>query len=152
MDNAILAIACDHGGFELKQTLLPWLDDHGIRYTDLGCYHGESCDYPDMAHLVCEAIAGGRAGRGLLLCGTGLGMSIAANKHPGIRAACVSDTYSAKMARQHNDANVLCIGGRVLGSGLAAEILEIFLSTPFEEGGRHTKRVAKIMANEENWK
>ena len=152
MENTILAIACDHGGFELKQALIPWLDENGYSYLDLGCYHGESCDYPDMAHLVCEAIADGRAGRGLLLCGTGLGMSITTNKHPGIRAACVSDTFSARMARQHNDANVLCIGGRVLGPGLATEILEAFLTTPFEEGGRHTRRVAKIMANEENWK
>lgn len=140
----MIAIASDHGGFTLKQEILEHLKKRGIPYEDFGCYTAESCDYPDIAKPACEAVVSGRCEKALLFCGTGIGISMAANKIKGIRACACSDTFSAKYTRLHNDANVLCLGGRVVGPGLAAELVDLFLDTPFE-GGRHQLRVDKIM-------
>ncbi len=143
----MLALASDHGGFELKNEIKRYLDEKGIAYQDFGCDTPASCDYPDMAKLACDAVVSGQCEKALLFCGTGIGISMAANKIKGIRAAACSDYFSAKYTRAHNDANALCLGGRVVGPGLAAELVEIFLSTPFE-GGRHQKRIDKVMALE----
>ena len=145
----MIAIGSDHGGFALKQEIKQYLDEQGVSYIDVGCYEPVSCDYPDIAQTVCEKINSGECERGILLCGTGIGISIAANKIKGIRAACCDDYFSAKYTRLHNDANVLCMGGRVVGPGDACEIVNVFLNTGFE-GGRHAKRVAKITALESN--
>ena len=142
-----IALAADHGGFELKEAVRAHLDEQGIPYKDFGSFDGASCDYPDMAVAPCEAVVSGRCQLALLFCGTGIGISMAANKIKGIRAACCSDYFSAKYTRLHNDANVLCMGGRVVGPGLATEMVEVFLNTPFE-GGRHARRVDKLMALE----
>ena len=144
----MLAIGSDHGGFALKEEIKKYLDSKGIAYQDFGTLTGESCDYPDIANAACQAIVSGQCDRGILICGTGIGISMAANKVKGIRAACCSDYFSAKYTRLHNDANVLCMGGRVVGPGLATELVEVFLSTPFE-GGRHQRRVDMITAIEE---
>jgi len=138
-----IAIGCDHAGPALKAEILAHLDEKGIEYKDLGVQEGEKVDYPDKAREVCAAIIGGECDLGILICGTGIGMSISANKVRGIRAACCSDHFSAKYTRAHNDANVLCIGARVVGAGLAAELVDVFLETGFE-GGRHKRRVDKI--------
>ena len=143
----MLALASDHGGFELKNEIKKYLDDKGIAYKDFGCFTAESCDYPDMAKPACDAVVSGECEKALLFCGTGIGISMAANKVKGIRAAACSDYFSAKYTRAHNDANALCLGGRVVGPGLAAELVEVFLNTPFE-GGRHQKRIDKVMALE----
>ncbi|MCQ4949235.1 ribose 5-phosphate isomerase B [Bittarella massiliensis] len=135
----MLAIGCDHGGYALKEEVKKHLDERGIEYIDCGC-NGESVDYPVIASETCAHITSGECERGLLFCGTGIGISIAANKTPGIRAACCSDYYSAKYTRMHNDANVLCVGGRVISSGLACELVDVFLDTAYE-GGRHQRRV-----------
>jgi len=148
MEKKILAIGCDHGGYELKEFIKDMLDAENIEYKDFGC-DGEPVNYPDYADKVCRAIQSGECYRGILVCGTGIGMSMAANKHAGIRAACCSDEYSAKMTRQHNDANVLCLGGRVVGFGLAADMVHIFLNTEFE-GGRHLTRVNMLNALDNN--
>jgi ribose 5-phosphate isomerase B len=142
-DTRPLAIACDHAGFALKRELLAVLQQLGVRFEDLGTYDESSTDYPDFAHAVARGIAEGRYARGVLVCGTGIGMSIAANRHPGVRAALCTESFSARMARAHNDANVLCLGSRVVGAGVAQEILRAFLDTPFE-GGRHQRRVTKM--------
>ncbi|MBO5649591.1 MAG: ribose 5-phosphate isomerase B [Clostridia bacterium] len=142
-----LAIACDHGGYELKKEILAYLDAQGIAYCDFGCDSTASVNYPEYAAKVCRAIEDGSCTRGILVCGTGIGMSIAANKHRGIRAACCSDTFSARMTRMHNDANVLCLGGRVVGVGLALDMVKLFVETEFE-GGRHVERVAMLTALE----
>lgn len=138
-----VAIGCDHGGYQLKEEIKRYLQDTGIEYTDFGTYSEDSCDYPDYAKLVAEAVAAGQYTRGILICGTGIGMSIAANKVPGIRAALCHDCFSAKATREHNDSNILCMGERVVGRGLAMEIVKIWLSAEFT-GGRHQKRVDKI--------
>lgn len=138
-----IAIGADHAGYTLKEVLVAHLREQGVEVVDFGTHGPDSVDYPDYAHRVAEAVARGEADFGVLICGTGIGMSITANKVPGIRAAAVSDVYSAKMSRAHNDANVLCLGGRVVGPGLAIEILETWLRTPFE-GGRHARRLEKI--------
>src|SRR5882724_11516445 len=138
-----VAIACDHGGFELKRGLLPTLGELGATVLDLGSDGGESVDYPDFAAALADAVASGRATLGVLICGTGIGMSIAANRHRGIRAALCHDGLTARLARQHNDANVLVLGGRVIGVETAKDCLTTFLTTPFE-GGRHARRVAKL--------
>ncbi len=148
MEKKILAIGCDHGGYELKEFIKDMLDAENVEYKDFGC-DGEPVNYPDYADKVCRAIQSGECYRGILVCGTGIGMSMAANKHAGIRAACCSDEYSAKMTRQHNDANVLCLGGRVIGFGLAADMVHIFLNTEFE-GGRHLTRVNMLNALDNN--
>lgn len=138
-----LAIGADHAGFALKEELKKALDELGSSYEDLGTHDEASTDYPDFAHAMARGIHEGRFERGILVCGTGVGMSMAVNKHSGLRAVVCSDTFSARMARLHNDANVLCIGSRVVGSGLASDLVREFLETEFE-GGRHARRVAKI--------
>lgn len=143
----MLAIGCDHGGFELKTHIIKHLKEQGIEVYDFGTYSEESCDYPDIAEKVAKAVAAGEYERGILICGTGIGISIAANKVKGIRAALCADVYSAKMTRLHNDANILCLGGRVTGRELAFMICDTFLSQEFE-GGRHSNRIAKIHALE----
>ena len=148
MEKKILAIGCDHGGYELKETIKSYLTSNNIEFIDFGC-EGQSVNYPDYADKVCRAIQSGQCYRGILVCGTGIGMSMAANKHKGIRAACCSDTFSARMTRAHNDANVLCLGGRVVGFGLAIDMVELFLKTEFE-GGRHQTRVDMLTALENN--
>lgn len=138
-----IAIGSDHGGYELKQQLLAHLEELGHEVRDFGSFSPEKVDYPDIAAPLARAVAAGEYERGLLICGTGLGMSIAANKIHGVRAACCSDCYSAKLTREHNDANILCMGGRVLGIGLAKMMVDFFLSTPFA-GKHHEARIAKI--------
>ncbi len=138
----MIAIGCDHAGYEMKLAIKKALSEKGFTFADLGC-NGEPCDYPVIAKAVCEKVLSGECEKGILVCGTGIGMSIAANKIHGIRAALCSDSFSAKFTRMHNDANVLCIGARVLGTGLALELSEIFLTTEFE-GGRHIKRLDLI--------
>ena len=144
----MIVLAADHGGYLLKEEVKKHLDEKGIQYIDCGTYSTDSVDYPDMAKLACDKIVSGEADKGLLFCGTGVGISIAANKIKGIRACCCSDTFSAKYTRLHNDANVLAMGGRVVGPGLACEMVDLFLNTEFE-GGRHQRRVDKITALEE---
>jgi len=143
-----IIIGSDHGGIHLKEALKRHLAERGIEVTDAGTYTEESCDYPDIALKVCREITEGKAERGILVCGTGIGMSMAANKVKGIRAALCGDVFSATMSREHNDANVICLGERVLGTGLAVRILDAWLDTEFA-GGRHARRVDKIMAIEE---
>jgi ribose 5-phosphate isomerase B len=138
-----LAIASDHGGFMLKASLTAALQKDGHEIEDLGTRSTESVDYPDFAHAVAKLVADGKVERGILVCGSGVGMSITANKHKGVRAVVCSDTYSAKMSRQHNDANVLCLGERVVGPGLAWDIVSIWLKEA-AEGDRHAKRRDKI--------
>ena len=138
----MIAIGCDHAAVDLKKAVMKHLDEKNISYLDLGT-DGEACDYPDIAEKVCEKITAGEAEKGILLCGTGIGMSIAANKVKGIRAAVCSDCFSVRYTRKHNDANILCMGARVIGEGLALELADIFLETEFE-GGRHQRRVDKI--------
>ena len=138
-----IVMASDHAGFDLKNTLVEQLKNDGYEVEDAGTYSKDSCDYPVFAEKACRYMLDGKAELCILVCGTGIGMSMAANKVKGIRAACCSDTYSAKYTRLHNDANVLCMGGRVIGSGLACEITDVFLNTEFE-GGRHQRRVDQI--------
>ena len=140
-------LASDHAGYDLKESLKKHLKAKGVEAEDLGPDSNESVDYPDYAHQVASAVGRGE-GLGLLVCGTGVGMSMTANRHHGVRAALCGDVYSASMTRQHNDANVLCIGARVVGGGLAAEILKAFLGASFE-GGRHERRVKKIEPSNE---
>ena len=138
-----IAIGCDHGGFEHKNAVAQHLKDRGFEVIDCGIYENKSVDYPDIAVKVCEQITSNNCNLGVLICGTGIGMSLAANKVKGIRAACCSEHYSAKYTRLHNNSNVLCIGGRVIGIGTALELVDIFVDTKFE-GGRHQKRIDKI--------
>lgn len=138
-----IAIGCDHGGFEHKNAILNHLTENGFEVKDFGIYENVSVDYPDIAKKVCESIQNGESELGILVCGTGIGMSLAANKHKGIRAAVLSDHFSAKYTRLHNNANVLCLGGRVIGIGTALELVDLFVSTEFE-GGRHQLRIDKI--------
>lgn len=142
-----IALAADHGGYALKEAIKAHLQQKGLAFTDFGTDSTASCDYPDYAVPACEAVVDGRCSLAILCCGTGVGMSICANKVRGIRACCCSDTFSAEFTRRHNDANALCLGGRVVGEGLALSIVETFLSTPFE-GGRHARRIDKMMAIE----
>jgi ribose 5-phosphate isomerase B len=138
-----VVIAADHGGFDLKSALVPELRALGHEVVDLGAMSRDAVDYPDVAEKVAQAIRAGRASRGVLICGSGIGMSIAANRYREVRAALVHDGLTARLARQHNDANVLVLGGRLLGPELARDCLKIFLDTAFE-GGRHVARVAKL--------
>ncbi|MGN1410316.1 MAG: ribose 5-phosphate isomerase B [Eubacteriales bacterium] len=142
-----IVIASDHAGFDLKNTLIGLLKNDGYEIEDCGTYSKDSCDYPVFAEKACRYMLDGGAESCILVCGTGIGMSLAANKIKGIRAACCSDTYSAKYTRLHNDANVLCMGARVVGEGLAYELAKIFLETEFE-GGKHQRRVDLISALE----
>ncbi|MDR0838462.1 MAG: ribose 5-phosphate isomerase B [Oscillospiraceae bacterium] len=139
----MIALGCDHGGYNLMREIKSLLDGKNLEYRDFGTFSEDSCDYPDYAKPVADAVASGECARGILVCGTGIGMSIAANKVRGIRAALCGDCFSAEATRLHNDANILCLGARVTGPGLALKIVEVFLSTEFE-GGRHTRRVEKI--------
>lgn len=139
-----LAIASDHGGFQLKAVVVDALKAWGIAHEDLGTHDTNSCDYPDYAHLVATGIQEGRFDRGILICGTGIGISIAANRHHGIRAALVTDAFSARLSREHNDSNVLCLGGRVVGDGLALDLVKVWLETKADDGPRHARRLAQI--------
>jgi ribose 5-phosphate isomerase B len=143
MAGATIAVASDHAGFDLKEILKRDLQEAGHDVLDLGTNSTASVDYPDFGHAMAEAIASGRAGRGVLVCGTGIGISIAANRNPKVRAAVVHDVTSARLSREHNDANVVAFGARLLGAEVAREALTVFLKTSFE-GGRHTARVAKL--------
>lgn len=138
-----VVIGSDHGGFSLKEEIKQVMDELHITYEDLGCHSADSVDYPDYAIPVAEMVASGKADRGILICGTGIGMSIAANKVKGIRCALVHDLFSAKATREHNNSNVLAMGERVIGPGLAREIAKVWLQTEYE-GGRHERRVCKI--------
>lgn len=138
-----IALGCDHAGFKLKNEIIKHLSEKGYETEDLGTYTEESCDYPDYAEIVANDILKGNSDLGILVCGTGIGISIAANKINGIRAAVCSDTFSAHASREHNDANILALGARVVGTGLAMDIVDAFLSAHFA-GGRHQKRVDKI--------
>jgi len=138
-----IAIAADHGGFTLKETIKKKLESMGLEFHDFGTYSEESVDYPDYGIQVAEAVARDEFQRGILICGTGLGMSIVANKVPGVRCALLHDTFSAKATREHNDTNVMAMGARVIGPGLAEEIVELWLTTNYS-GGRHQARLDKI--------
>ena len=140
----MLAIACDHGGYAYKQTIMQHLADREIEYRDFGTFSPDSCDYPDYAQPVAKAVAAGDCEKGILICGTGIGMSITANKIRGIRAAVCGDSFSARATREHNDANILCLGARVISEAKALEITDIFLDTPFSGDERHSRRIAKI--------
>lgn len=142
-----IAIGADHGGYELKEAIKVHLKGKGIGFSDLGTDSTESVDYPRYGFAVGQAVAGGSADLGIVVCGTGLGISMAANKVPGIRAAACTEAYSARMAREHNNANVLALGGRVTGVGLALDIVDVFIATEFA-GGRHARRVDLITAIE----
>lgn len=138
-----IAIASDHGGYELKKEVLKYLEEKNIKYKDFGTFSTESVDYPDMAIPCAEAVARGEYDRGIIICGTGIGVNIAANKVKGIRAALCHDTFSARMSRMHNNANIITMGGRVIGPSLAISVVEEWLNAEFE-GGRHERRIEKI--------
>jgi ribose 5-phosphate isomerase B len=143
-----VAIGCDHGGINLKPALVDYLEKNGIEYKDFGCHDKSSVDYNDYGEAVATAVANKEFDFGILICGTGIGMSMVANKIKGVRCAHVSDVFSAKATREHNDANVLAFGERVIGVGLMTEIVSAFLNTPFSNGERHIKRIEKIKALE----
>ncbi len=140
----MIAIGSDHSGFALKQALMAHLDRRGLAYKDFGTYSEASCDYPVYAKAVANAVVSGECERGIIICGTGIGVSITANKIPGIRAALCGDCFSAEATRLHNDANVLCMGARVVGEGLALKIADTFLDTPFSNDERHIRRISMI--------
>jgi ribose 5-phosphate isomerase B len=144
----MIAIASDHAGIALKTEIARVLQERGLEVEDLGPTDTVSVDYPDYAHLLARAVSDGRVEKGVLICGTGIGMSLAANRHPGVRAALCHDAFTAEMARRHNDANILCMGARVVGGGVAEQMATIFFKTPFD-GDRHQRRVAKIELNQE---
>jgi len=139
-----IAVGCDHAGFAIKDAVIEHIKGKGYDVVDVGTYSEESCHYPIYAEAVCEKILDGECERGVLICGTGIGMSIAANKHKGIRAACCSDTFSARLTREHNDANVLCFGERVVGVGLAIDLVDAFLDAEYLNNGNHVTRVAML--------
>ncbi len=143
----MIALASDHAGFELKEKVAAYLKERGTEFVDLGTYSGTSVNYPDYAEKLCNEILSGKAEKGILVCGTGIGMSMAANKFKGIRAAVCSEVFSARLTRQHNDANVICFGARVIGEGTAMDIVDAFLDTEFE-GGKHKTRIDMISALE----
>lgn len=148
MQTKPLALGSDAAGYDLKLAIIQQLDAAGIPYTDFGTFSHESCDYPDYAKAACDAVLDGRCRYALLFCGTGVGMAMSANKIRGMRACCCSDIFSAEQTRRHNNANALCLGGRVVGPGLAWMLVEAFLNAEFE-AGRHQRRVDKMMAFEE---
>ena len=139
-----IAIGCDHAGIEIKNVVITHLHKRGIECVDVGTHTTESCHYPVFADAVCKKVTSRECELGILICGTGIGMSIAANKHKGIRAACCSDTFSAKLTREHNDANVLCFGERVVGAGLATELVDAFIDAEYLNSGNHVVRVAML--------
>ena len=140
----MIAIGCDHGGYALKQEVMKHLAERGLEYKDFGTYSEDSCDYPVYGKAVAHAVADGDCDRGILICGTGIGISITANKVPGIRAALCGDCFSAEATRLHNDANILAMGARVVGAGLALKIVDTFLDTPFSGDERHVRRINMI--------
>ncbi len=147
----MIAIACDHAALHLKNEVIAHLKKNGYEVTDFGISREGAVDYPDYALPVAEAVASGRADKGILICGTGIGMCIVANKVKGIRCALCSDTFSARATREHNDANVLAFGERVVGAGLALDIVDVFLTTPFSGASRHVNRIGKITAIENKY-
>ncbi|MBQ8147545.1 MAG: ribose 5-phosphate isomerase B [Lachnospiraceae bacterium] len=140
----MIALGSDHGGYALKQEVMKHLTERGIEYKDYGCYSEASCDYPEYGKAVAEAVASKECELGILICGTGIGISIAANKVKGVRAALCSDCFSAQATREHNDANILAMGARVVGPGLALKIVDTFLDTPFSNDERHIRRISMI--------
>lgn len=146
-----VVIGSDHAGFRLKEELKAHIESLGHEVTDVGPHSADSVDYPDYAAAACEKVVSGEADRAILICGTGVGMSIAANKIPGIRCALVHDTFTARATREHNDSNVLAMGERVIGPGLAQEIVSIWLGTAFSEGERHKNRINKVKGLEEKY-
>jgi ribose 5-phosphate isomerase B len=149
--NKKITLGCDHAGFEMKDAVIAHLRERGWEVIDVGTNSADSCDYPSFAHAVCKNIQDGVTELGILICGTGIGMSMAANKHRGIRAAACSDTFSARLTRIHNNANVLCFGTRVVGVGLALDLVDNFIDAEFE-GGKHERRVNMITAIENDEK
>ena len=143
-----IVLGSDHAGFELKEDLRAYLAEQKVEVIDLGVYNEEPVDYPDIGASVAQKVSRGEIGRGILICGSGIGMSIVANRFPGVRAALCHDLYTARISREHNDANLLILGGRLIGKGLAQEILKVWLETGFQ-GGRHQRRLEKIRALEE---
>lgn len=148
MNTKTIVIGCDHAACDLKEKVIAHVKEKGYAVIDVGTYSHDSCNYPDYAHAACVKIRNGEAALGILICGTGIGMSIAANKHKGIRAAVCSDTFSARLTREHNDANVLCFGARVVGEGLAMDLVDAYLDTEFL-GGKHQIRVDMLTALEQ---
>ena len=144
-----IAIGCDHGGYLLKQDILIWLEENDIDYEDVGCYNTDSVDYPAYGEKVARLVAGGECDKGIVICTTGIGISIAANKVKGIRCALLSDLMSARMTREHNDTNMMAIGAAVVGEGLALEIVDTWLDTAFSHNERHQRRIDKVMALEQ---
>lgn len=140
----MIALGCDHGGFDLKQEVIKYLEQHKIEYKDFGCDNKNSCDYPDFGHAAAKAVADGTCEKGIVICTTGIGISIAANKVKGVRCALCSEPLSAKMTRLHNDANMLAMGGAMIGTNMALEIVETFLNTEFSEEEKHRRRVGLI--------
>lgn len=140
----MIALACDHGGYDLKCQVIRYLEEKGIPYKDFGCYGKESCDYPDFGKPAAEAVASGECEKGVVICTTGIGISIVANKVKGVRCALCADTVSARLTREHNDANVLAMGAGIVGTNLALGILDTFLNTPFSGEEKHARRVGKI--------
>lgn len=140
----MIALGCDHGGYELMQEVKALLTKKGLEYKDFGCYSTDAVDYPEYGRKAAEAVASGECDRGIVICGTGIGISISANKVPGVRCALCSDCFSAAATREHNNANMLAMGARVLGAGLALKIVETFLDTPFSNDERHIRRIAQI--------
>ncbi|MBR4341532.1 MAG: ribose 5-phosphate isomerase B [Lachnospiraceae bacterium] len=140
----MIAVGSDHAGFALKQIVMKHLTERGEEFKDYGTYTDASCDYPDFAEVVSQAIIKGEADKGILICGTGIGISIAANRHREIRAALCGDCFSAEATREHNDANVLAMGARVVADGLALKIVDTFLDTPFSNGANHVRRISKL--------
>ena len=147
MKTTKITVGCDHAAYELKCKVIAHLQSRGVEVIDVGTHSTDSCNYPDFAHAVCKNVQEGVTELGILICGTGIGMSMAANKHKGIRAAACSDTFSARLTRLHNDANILCFGERVVGIGLACDLVDNFIDTDFE-GGKHKVRVDMITAIE----
>ena len=143
-----IALGCDHGGFALKQEVIRCLDARGLEWEDFGCFDEVSCDYPDFGRAAAEAVASGKCDRGIVICTTGIGISIVANKVRGIRCALCADTVSARLTREHNDANMLAMGAGIVGKNLALSIVETFLDTPFSGEEKHVRRVGKITALE----
>ena len=146
-----IAVACDHGGLNLKNALIAYLQKNGHEVKDFGTYTKDSCDYPDFAVLAAESVACGESDRGIVVCSSGIGVSIVANKVPGVRCAHCHDWYCAKFTRLHNDANMLAFGEKVVGEGMMQEMVDVFLNTAYEGGERHDRRLAKIKAIEEKY-
>ncbi len=140
----MIALGCDHGGYDLMQEVIAHLEKRGLEYKNFGTYTKDSCDYPEFAHAVAHSIVNGECEKGILICGTGIGISIAANKVEGIRCALCHDCFSAKATREHNNSNILAMGGRIIGPGHALDVVDLFLDTPFSNDERHIRRIEKI--------